>query len=191
MVSGPLLGGAFTEYATWRWCFYVNLPIGGVVFVFLLFTRIPDIVVKPKAREILPRLHHYLDLVGFAVFAGAAVQLLLALQFGGGEHPWKSATVIGLLLGSAGTFVVWGFWNRHKQDSALIPFSIVTQRAVWSAALTQLLAFTNLFLTSFFLPIYFQAVMGKPPLMAGVYILPGILTQLVATVTSGVLGKQH
>ncbi|KAB5566098.1 putative MFS multidrug transporter [Coniochaeta sp. 2T2.1] len=187
VVCGPLLGGAFTEYTTWRWCFYINLPIGGVVSVLLFFTRIPDQMVKPKAREVLPRLHHYLDLVGFAVFAGAAIQILLALQWGGVDQPWKSATIIGLFLGGAGTFVAWGLWNSHKGDSALIPFSLVKQRVVWSAALTQLFIFTNLFVSAFFLPIYFQAVKGVSPFRAGVYVLPSILSQLVTAVTSGIL----
>ena len=184
-----MLGGAFTEYTSWRWCFYINLPIGGLVAVLLFFTRIPDQMTKPKVREVLPRLHHYLDLVGFAVFAGAAIQVLLALQWGGVEHPWKSATIIGLFLGGAGTFVAWGFWNWRKGDSALIPFSLVKQRVVWSAALTQLFIFTNLFVSSFFLPIFFQAVKGASPFMAGVYLLPSILSQLVAAVTSGFLGR--
>jgi hypothetical protein len=184
-----LIGGAFTEYSTWRWCFYVNLPVGGVVTVLLVFLRIPDSIVKPKAREILPKLHQYLDLVGFVVFAGAAIQILLALQWGGVESPWKSATIIGLFLGGGATLVAWGFWNAHKGDSALIPFSFVRQRVVWSAALTHMLIFTNVFVSSFFLPIYFQAVKGKTPFMAGVYILPSILSQLVAAVSSGILGK--
>ena len=159
--------------------------------ILLVFTRIPDQIAKPKARDVLPKLHHHLDLVGFAVFAGAAIQILLALQWGGVEHPWKSATIIGLFLGGAGTFVAWGFWNASRGDSALIPFSLVKQRVVWSAALTQMFIFTNLFVSSFFLPIFFQAVKGKSPFMAGVYILPSILSQLVAAVTSGILGKQY
>lgn len=158
--------------------------------VLLVFTRIPDQITKPKVRDILPKLHHYLDLVGFAVFAGASIQILLALQWGGNEKPWKSATIIGLFLGGAGTFVAWGFWNSYKGDSALIPFSLVKQRVVWSSALTQMFVFTNLFLCAFFLPIYFQAVKGVSPFTAGIYILPSILSQLVTAVSSGFLGKR-
>ncbi|OIW24685.1 hypothetical protein CONLIGDRAFT_657275 [Coniochaeta ligniaria NRRL 30616] len=187
VVCGPLLGGAFTEYTTWRWCFYVNLPIGGLVSILLVFTRIPDQMVKPKVRDVLPKPHHYLDLIGFAVFSGASIQILLALQWGGVERPWKSATIIGLLVGGAATYVAWGFWNSYKGDSALVPFSLVKQRAVWSAALTQLFIFTNLFISAFFLPIYFQAVKGASPFMAGVYMLPNILSQLITAVTSGFL----
>jgi hypothetical protein len=163
--------------------------VGGAVAILLLATRIPDHPGKPKARDILPKLHHHLDLIGFGVFAGAAIQILLALQWGGVDYPWKSATIIGLFVGGAGTFVVWAVWNHHKGDAALIPFSLVKKRAVWSAALTQMFIFTNLFVSAFFLPIYFQAVKGASPFMAGVYILPSILSQLVAAVLSGILGK--
>lgn len=169
--------------------FYINLPVGGVVSVLLVFTRIPDQLGKPKPWDVLRKLHHHLDLVGFAVFAGAALQVLLALQWGGIDYPWKSATIIGLFCGSAATFVVWGIWNYSRGDSALIPFSLVKKRAVWSAALNQMFLFTNLFLNAFFLPIYFQAIKGATPFMAGVYILPSILSQLFTPVLSGYLGK--
>jgi hypothetical protein len=157
----------------------------------LIATRIPDHIPKPAFREVIPKLHHYLDFIGFAVFAGASIQILLALQWGGVEHPWKSATIIGLFVGGALTYVVWGGWNYYKGDMALIPFSLIKKRVVWSSALMQMFIFVNLFLTSFFLPIYFQAAKGATPFLSGVYLLPSILSQLIAAVTSGILGKHE
>lgn len=80
VVLGPLLGGVFTTYTTWRWCFYINLPIGAIVAAGLFLVPIPDQFEKPNPWTVLRRLHLELDLFGFALIAPAAVQLLLALQ---------------------------------------------------------------------------------------------------------------
>lgn len=167
--------------------FYINLPFGGAVAIFLMFSRIPEQTKKPDPRTVLRQLHRKLDLVGFVLFAPAAIQLLLALQYGGHEYPWKSATIIGLFCGSAGTFAVWAAWNYRKGDDALIPLSMARKRAVWSSALTQTLLFSTMISTSYFMPLYFQSVLGASPVMSGVYTLPNILSQLFAAVLGGVL----
>jgi hypothetical protein len=74
-------------------------------------------------------------------------------------------------------------------DAAMIPFAMARKTVVWSSALTQMFFFTNTFIQSFFLPIYFQAVKGTSPVMAGVYMLPSIGMQIVAAISSGVMGK--
>lgn len=154
----------------------------------MLFNRIPDQIKKPNPRTVLRQFHRKLDLVGFVLFAPAAIQLLLALQYGGHAFPWKSATVIGLFCGSAANFLVWGVWNYRRGDEALIPVSMARKRAVWTSALTQMFLFANMFINAYFLPIYFQAVKGATPVMSGVYTLPTILSQLTTAVTSGILG---
>ncbi|KAJ2901032.1 putative MFS multidrug transporter [Zalerion maritima] len=200
IAAGPLLGGVFTEYASWRWCFYVNLPIGGVVAVMMLFVDVPELV-ENKARlrragsanpsrlasvaDTLKKLPNELDLVGFALIAPAAIQLLLALQYGGNDFPWNSSTVIGLFCGSGATFAVWLFWNYRRGDDALIPVSMARKRPVWVNCLGYLFLMATLFVPAYMLPIYFQAVKDATPFQSGVDVLPTILSQLFATVISG------
>lgn len=212
LVAGPLVGGAFTSYTTWRWCeyyltsifcflvhkrdshssqlgFYINLPLGAFTAFFLLFLSIPEQTRKPNVSVVLSKLHHHLDLVGFLLFAPAILQLLLALQYGVNQYPWNSPRVIGLFCGFAANFAIWIFWNRYKGNDALLPHSMLKLRPVWTSALYQAFMISAVYGASFFLPIYFQAINNATPVLSGVYLLPTILPQLVAAGLSGVLCK--
>ncbi|KAJ5364122.1 uncharacterized protein N7496_009835 [Penicillium cataractarum] len=187
IVLGPLLGGAFTEYTTWRWCFYINLPIGALVALLLIFIDIPDQAAKPPFKQVFNTIIHNLDLTGFVLFAPAAIQLLLALEYGQSQYPWNSATVIGLFCGAGGTFILFLLWEYHQGDKAMIPLSMVAKRNVWSSCLVMMSIFAVTLCTSYYLPVYFQAIQNKSPMLSGVYILPSILSQLAVAVTSGAL----
>lgn len=193
-VSG-LVGGARN---LWDGCFllttvpgfYINLPLGAVVAGPLFFITIPEQFQKEPASSVLPRIHHHLDLVGFALFAPSVIQLLLALQYGaGGQHAWNSSVVIGLFCGAGATFIVFLIWDFYKKDDALIPMSLVKRRTVWSSALNYSFMMATMFAVSYFLPIYFQAVKDLSAIMSGVNLLPTILPQLVFAIGSGVLGE--
>lgn len=155
----------------------------------VLLLRIPEQVAKPKAVSILPHLHRYLDILGFILFAGSVLQLLLALQFGGVTYPWDSSQIIGLFVGAFVTFVVWFSWNLRKGDDALLPYSMISRRAVWSAGLYQGILLSVLYGSTYYLPIYFQAINRASPILSGVYLLPSILPQLVFAAGSGFLCK--
>jgi MFS family permease len=189
VAMGPLLGGAFTSYTTWRWCFYINLPIGGILAIGLFLITVPDQCRKPNPWSLLRRLHLELDLFGFSLVAPAAFQLLLAVSWGGSKYAWNSATIIGLFCGAGATALLWLVWDWYRGDEALIPTSIIKVQAVWSGALTHCFLLTNVFCASFFLPIYFQAVQGVDPMKSGLYVLPSILSQLVVVSMTGVFGE--
>ncbi len=113
----------------------------------------------------------------------------MALEWGGTEYPWNSAKIIGLFCGAGGTLIVFVAWEYQAGDRAMIPFSIVRKRVVWSSCLVIGFFFGSLLVFSYYLPIYFQAVKDVSPALSGVYVLPGILSQMVMAVVSGVLGK--
>ena len=185
LAIGPLIGGALTEYATWRWCFYLNLPLGCLVALLLFFIKIPANMVKPKAVAIVRDLPKKLDLVGFALFAPAAIQLLLALQYGGNQYAWNSSVVIGLFCGASATFFIFCVWDVRKGDAAMIPISMIQQQIVWSSCLAFCFLMSHLFITQYYLPIYFQGVKEVSPTLSGVYLLPTIITQLIFAVGIG------
>lgn len=171
--------------------FYINLPLGGLAGLLLAFTHVPEQVAKSKALDVLRTIHHKLDLLGFVLFAPAAIQLLLALQWGGNQFAWNSATIIGLFCGAAGTFAVWAIFNWYKKDAAMIPFSMVRRRIVWCSCLTSGSLMIQIFVASYYMPIFFQGIKGVTPFMSGVYLLPSIVPQLLMAVIAGVLGKSN
>lgn len=130
-----------------------------------------------------------LDLPGFALFAPTQAVLLLGLQFGGNEYPWRSATVIGLIVGAVIGFFVFATYEClvAGDERAMVPPSVFGRREVWTGTLYVGTLIGNILLAAFFLPIYFQGVRGQSPLQSGVSVLPSILSQLLFAVISGAL----
>ncbi|KAK3381907.1 putative MFS transporter [Podospora didyma] len=186
ILLGPVVGGLLTSFSTWRWAFYINLPIGGAAAIALFFLYVPDIE-KPKAMSVVRNMHREFDLFGFVLLAPATAMFLIALQCGGHEWTWDSSTIIALFSASLSTFIVWLGWNWWMAEHALVPFHMLKRRHIWSSALAGTGLLSTVYLASYFLPMFFQAIKGVTPVLSGVYVLASILSQLVFAAISGPL----
>jgi hypothetical protein len=167
--------------------FYINLPIGGLVSILLLLINIPDRTVRSTTKETLIQTLRKLDLIGFSIFAPFAIQFLLAIQWGGTKYAWGSAKIIGLFCGAGGTLAVFVAWEGYMGDTAMIPYSMIKRRIVWSSCLFIFFFMGSLLMTTYYLPIYFQAVRNATPTLSGVYLLPGIIGTMIFAIVSGAL----
>ena len=156
-----------------------------------MLIAIPDLIDKTQDQTNIMTILRRLDLIGFALFVPTAVQFLLALEWGGSRYVWGSATIIGLFCGAAGMFCVFLTWEYRRGDSAMIPFPMVRRKIVWCSCLVMFLFMGSMIITSYYMPIYFQTVRNATPTMSGVYILPAILSQILFSTVSGVLGMNQ
>jgi EmrB/QacA subfamily drug resistance transporter len=173
-VAGPLLGGFLVENLSWRWVFYVNVPIG-VVAIGIVITRL---------HLHTPHRSQKIDYIGAALLSGCVGALIMLTTWGGTQYAWGSATIVGL--GVAGAVLLAAFiWWENRVPEPILPLRLF-RSSVFSIANAMGFAIgMAMFGAIIFIPLFLQIVYGASPTSSGLRLLPLIAGLLVATIASG------
>ncbi len=177
-VGGPLLGGIITQALSWRWIFYVNLPIGGVAFAMIWLGLKQLNVQAPPGRE------RHIDIAGAGLLAGLTAALLILLAGGGNEFAWISFATLGLGLFSLlclGLFIL----REAVAPDPLIRLTLFRNPVFTRGSIVGGMVMFAMLGAMVFMPLYFQVVLGMSPAESGAMILPQVSCMLLSSVLGG------
>jgi EmrB/QacA subfamily drug resistance transporter len=173
-VAGPLLGGLFVDQLSWRWVFYVNLPVGAAALAV--------IAAKLPASPIGER--RPVDVLGAALLTVAAGSTVLVTSWGGQQYAWDSPTILGLAV--AALTATAGFVARERRaPDPVLPLQLFANRSFAIGAVSAFVVGTAMFGTVTFIPLYLQVVDGASATVAGLRMLPFVIGALLASTISG------
>jgi EmrB/QacA subfamily drug resistance transporter len=173
-IVGPLIGGFFVEHLTWRWIFYVNLPVGAAALA----------VIAVVFRAPAERRRRQLDYAGAVVLAGALSALVLATSLGGTTLPWRSPPLLGLVV--AAIVLLAGFVAVERRAAEpILPLVLFRNRVFVVASVVGLIVGLAMFGSVTYLPLYLQVVKGTAPARSGMQLAPMMGGMLLTSIASG------
>ena len=175
-IAGPLLGGFLTDHLSWRWIFYVNLPLGVIAF-FVLAAALPAAAT---------RVHHVVDYLGTALLAAGLSAIVLATSLGGNSYAWGSPQIIGMACAGVLALIGFALAERHAKE-AVLPLRLLANRVFSVTGAVGFIVGFALFGAITYMPLFLQVVKGASPTSSGLQLLPLMGGLLVTSIASGQL----
>ena len=174
-VVGPMLGGWLTDNASWRWAFYINMPIGALA-MGLIFFLMPKIAIDIKDKTI--------DYLGSIALTVALVTLLLGFVLGGSQYPWNSKEIIGLFAASIVSFFIFGRIEKKAREP-ILPLSLFKNSIFSISMLIVFLAGVAMFGVILYIPLFAQIVLGISATNSGTILTPLMLGLIFSSIITG------
>ncbi|KAG8983536.1 hypothetical protein FRB94_007770 [Tulasnella sp. JGI-2019a] len=188
-IVGPLLGGALTERASWRWCFLLNLPLGAITIGAVLLLLRPSNMQKgnpsngSESMSLVAKILK-IDWVGSVFYFSSATCILIALQSGGVDKPWNDKSIIILFAVGGALGIAFLLWEHRLGEKAVLPLRLFSRMTTVGASIDAFMIMLFVMVGTYYLPLFYQSARQRSAVQAGIDVLPFMLATVAGNVAS-------